>query len=165
MLPLTLSAVQKCSDLLTFSSALALEIENVGASNGVRLPTIDAGQIVLSSASNDIGDADTRLGFPRVCLYSAGLRNSQSEKFCSISGAVNVTADIWTSGNFVTDTDRWIHYYVEAVTVLLRKSVGDWGDGFFFSGLYDVQFQPPKMGGVGFVQFARLKFDLMITQE
>jgi len=165
MLPLTLLAVQKLSDLLTSNSSLARELATLTSSTGTSIPTIDSAHVILSSATNDVGDTDTRLGYPRVCLYSSGYRNSQIEKFCSLSGLVGTTADIWTSANMVDDTDRLIHYYVEAVTRVLRNNSGDWGDGLFFPGIYDVQFQPPKAGGLGFVQVARLKFDLIVSQE
>jgi hypothetical protein len=165
MLPLTLLAVQKMSDLLTSNSALGQELTGLANSMGASMPTIDSAHVVLTSAASDVGDTDARLGYPRVCLYSSGFKNSQFEKFCSLSGVLSATADIWTSANLVDDTDRWIHYYVEAVTTLLRRSSGDWGDGVFFPGVYDVQFQPPKTGGMGFVQLARLRFDLIITQE
>jgi hypothetical protein len=165
MLPLTLLVPQKLSDLLTTNSALAQELTNLTGSIRMSIPTIDPAHVVLTSALNDVGDTDSRLGYPRVCLYSSGFKNSQLEKFCSLSGFVNATADIWTSANLVDDTDLWIHYYVGAVTTLLRRSVGDWGDGIFFPGAYDVQFQPPKAGGIGFVQLARLRFDLIVSQE
>ena len=165
MLPLTLLAIQKASDLLTSNSALAQELTVLANSVGTSVPTIDSAHVVLSSAAGDVGDTDARLGYPRVCLYSSGFRNSQLEKFCSLSGVVSGTADIWASANLVDDTDRWIHYYVAAVTTLLRRSAGDWGDGVFFPGVYDVQFQPPKTGGMGFVQLAKLRFDLIVAQE
>jgi hypothetical protein len=165
MLPLTLLAAQKVSDLLTTNSSLAQELAVLASSAGANVPIIDSAHVILSSATNDVGDTDTRLGYPRVCLYSSGYKNSQFEKFCSLSGLVSTTADIWTSANMVDDTDRLIHYYVDAVTRLLRNSSGDWGDGLFFAGTYDVQFQPPKAGGLGFVQLARLRFDLIVSQE
>jgi hypothetical protein len=165
MLPLTILAMQKLSDLLTTDSALAQELTRIAVSNRANIPTIDAEHVVLSSALNDVGDTDSRLGYPRVCLYSAGFKNSQAEKFCTVSGSVGGTADIWTSANLIDDTDRWIHYYVEAFSALLRRSAGDWGDGLFFSGVYDVQFQPPRTGGLGFVQLARVRFDLLVSQE
>jgi hypothetical protein len=164
MLPLTLLAMEKIADLLTAESALTHELTNLAVSNGTNIPPIDSEHVVLSSVSNDVGDTDSRLGYPRVCLYSSGYRNSQNEKFCSVSGIVNATADIWASANLVDDTDRWIHYYVQAVSLLLQRSAGDWGDGIFFSGVYDVQFQSPRAGGLGFTQLARLRFDLTVSQ-
>jgi len=76
-----------------------------------------------------------------------------------------VIAEVWASGNLVNDTDQWIHFYVEAVTDILRQNIGDWGDGIFFSGIYDVQFQPPKSGGVGFVQSAKVSCNLNVSRN
>lgn len=165
MLPLTILAMEKVSDLLTSNSALGREITRLTTASGTTIPTIDSAHIFLSSAPSDVGDTDSRLGYPRVCLYSSGFKNSQLEKFCSLSGVLSATADIWSSANLIDETDRWIHYYVEAVTAVLRRSSGDWGDGIFFPGVYDVQFHPPKSGGIGFVQLAKLRFELTATQE
>jgi hypothetical protein len=165
MLPLTLMAAQKVSDLLTANSSLSQELATLASSAGSSIPTIDSTHVVLSSVTSDVGDTDTRLGYPRVCLYSSGYKNSQFEKFCSLSGLVSTTADIWTSANMVDDTDRLIHYYVEAVTTLLRNSSGDWGDGLFFPGTYEVQFHAPKAGGLGFVQLARIRFELIVSRD
>jgi hypothetical protein len=165
MLPLTLLAIRKVSDLLTSNSALSQELASLTASNGTSMPMIDTAHVVLSSAANDVGDTESRLGYPRVCIYNSGFKNSQLEKFRSLSGVVSATADIWASANLVDDTDLWIHYYVEAVTSLLRKHSGDWGDGIWFPGVYDVQFQAPKAGGMGFVQVARLRFELIVSEE
>jgi hypothetical protein len=53
-------------------------------------------------------------------------------------------------------TETTLHYYTEALASILQANQGDWGDGFFFSGLYDVQLQQPKAGGFGFVNSAKV---------
>lgn len=164
MLPLTLLACQKVYDLLTGDSALAQKLASLSSSNGVSVPPIDSAHVYLSSATNDVGDSESRLGYPRVCVYSSGFKNSQFEKFRSLSGSVTTILDVWSSANLVEETDRCIHYYVEGLSALIRDSSGDWGDGLFFSGVYDVQFQSPKTGGFGFVQLARVRFDLLASQ-
>jgi hypothetical protein len=165
MLPLTLLASQKVHDLLTSNSALAEKLADLSRSNGASVPAIEPARVYLSSAANDVGDTESRLGYPRVCVYSSGFTNSQYEKFRSLSGSVSTTTDVWTSGNQVEDTDRWIHFYVESIAALLRENPGDWGDGVFFSGIYDVQFQAPRAGGLGFIQLARFRFELTVSQE
>ncbi|MFL6463805.1 MAG: hypothetical protein ACJ73N_05280 [Bryobacteraceae bacterium] len=112
-----------------------------------------------------MNDRDIQFTYPRVCLYTSGVKNTQMEKFRSLSGSLTAVADVWASGNLVGDTDQWIHFYVEAITNILRKSVGDWGDGIFFPGVYDVQFQPPKVGGLGFAQIARISFNLNVSRN
>ena len=165
MLPLTLLAAQKVAGILNSGNALQQQLAALANASGVSLPVITPDQIVLSSASPDMGDKDIQLTYPRVCLYSAGLKNTQSEKFRSLSGSLVVVAEVWASANMVNETDQWIHFYVEAVTDILRRNVGDWGDGVFFSGAYDVQFQAPKSGGIGYVQSAKVTSTFWVSQN
>ena len=165
MLPLTILAAQKLSNLLTGEDALQQQIAAIAASCNVNVPLIIPAQVVLSSASPAIGDMNVQLSYPRVCLYSGGVKNTQLEKFRSLSGTVSVVAEIWASANLVTDADKWIHFYVEAVTDILRKNIGDWGDGLFFSGIYEVQFQAPGAGGLGFAQSATVTCGLNVSRN
>ena len=165
MIPLTILAAQKFSNLLTKENVFEQEMSAIAASCNVTLPLIGPAQVLLSSASAEIGDNNVQLTYPRVCLYSGGVKNSQMERFRSLSGTIAVTAEIWASGNLATDTDHWIHFYVEAMTDILRQSIGDWGDGIFFSGMYDVQFQAPKAGGLGFVQSAKVTCNLNVSRN
>ena len=165
MLPLTILAAQKVSDLLTNGNALEQQIASIAASCNANVPVITPAQIVLSSASADIGDKNIQLTYPRVCLYIGAVKNTLAEKFRSLSGTVAVTAEVWASGNLVTDTDQWIHFYVEAVTQIFRQNIGDWNDGVFYSGIYEVQFQPPKAGGLGFMQSAKVTCNLNVSRN
>jgi hypothetical protein len=166
MLPITLLAAQKMQSFLTESNALSQAIAILASeAGGLQVPTISSKQIVLSSVSPDIGDKDVQLAYPRVCLYSNVLKNSQTEKFRTVSGSVSTIAEIWASGNMVTQTDQWIHFYVEGLTEVIRATAGDWGDGLFFSGVYDVQFQPPKVGGFGYVQSAKVSCTVNVSRN
>src|SRR5438270_4054154 len=118
MYPITILAAEKTRALLAGTGALAHELEQLMSNAKVLLPVITAEQVVLSSASPDVGDKDMQLTYPRVCLYSTGLKNTQAEKFRSVSGSLSVVADIWASANLATDSDLWIHYYVSAVTAV-----------------------------------------------
>ncbi len=156
MLPLTLIATQKVANLLVQGDALAQRIAAIAAAANLSIPAIDSTQVVISAVTPDVGDRDVQMSYPRVCLYSNLVKNAQSEKFRSFSGAVGVVAETWASANLVTQADQWIHYYVEAITGILRSSIGDWGDNMFFCGRNDVKFQPPKAGGLGFVESAAI---------
>lgn len=165
MLPMTLLASQTLASLLTADEALATEIANLASATGLNIPSITADQVVLSSASPDIGDKSIMLTYPRVCLYSSALKNTLAEKFKSLSGTLSVVTEIWASGNLVSDTDQWIHFYVEAVTEIYRGNTGDLGNGLYFAGAFDVQFQPPKAGGIGFSQSAKVTCVLNVSQD
>lgn len=163
MLPLTLLAARKLASLLTTNDLLMQTIVSLAQSVGLAIPLITSNQVVMSSAAREIGDREIEFDYPRVCVYSVQMKNAQQEKFRSFSGGIVVVADIWSSGNLLDDSDQWIHYYVEALTSILRANRGDWGDGFLFSGIYDVQLQPPKVGGFGYVQLARVTCGLNVS--
>ena len=163
MLPLTLLAAQKLSGLLTNASALQQAVDDLANACGVNVPTITSAQVVLSSASADIADLNLQLTYPRICVYSSALKNAQTEKFRSFSGSVTITTEVFASGNLVSDTDQWIHFYVEGITQILRQNFGDWGNGMFFSGVYDVQLQAPKVGGFGYVESAKVTCSINVS--
>ncbi|HEX4809180.1 MAG TPA: hypothetical protein VH325_09635 [Bryobacteraceae bacterium] len=163
MLPLSLLAAQKLANLLTNANLLTTQISQIAAETNVNIPTILPAQVVLSSATPDIADLRAQMSYPRVCIYSDTIKNTQVEKFRSLSGTIGVTAEVWASGTLVQQTDQWIHYYVEALTLALRQNIGDWQDGLFFSGIYTVQFQQPKAGGLGYVQSAKITCSLGVS--
>ncbi len=164
MLPLSLLAIQKVSSLFTAGNAYQQTLAGIAAAAGqTNIPPLSAGQIVASSAAPDVADKNIQLSYPRICLYTTAIQNKQTEKFASFSGTVAVIAEIWASANLLTQVDQWIHYYVESATELLRAHIGDWGDGFFFPGKYDVQFQPAKAGGFGFVESCKLTLTINVS--
>jgi hypothetical protein len=156
MLPLTLLAAQKLQNLLTTNDALTSAIGLLSSQANFVVPPLVSSQVVLNSASNEIADKEILRSYPRVCLYSSQIKNAQREKFRSFSGSIAVVAEVWASGNLIGDADQWIHFYVEGLTSILRANIGDWGDGFSFSGVYDVQLQSPKAGGLGYTELAKL---------
>ncbi len=165
MLPLTLAVAQKAAELFTAGNLLPQTITEMGTANGIPIPVILPTQVVVSSAPPQMGDMDLQLTYPRLCLYTASLKNSHTEKFRSLSGSMILVADIWTSANLLTQVDEWSHFYVEAVTDILRDNTGDWGNGVFFDGTYDLQFQLPGSGGLGFVQNAKVTCSLHVSRS
>ena len=163
MTPKSLLAAQKLSALLTVSNALEQQITAVATASSSTVPMITAAQVVLSSASSELADMNIQLTYPRVCIYTTGMKNTQVEKFRSFSGQVSLIAEIWASGKLATEADEWIHFYVESVAEILQSNIGDWGDGMFYGGTFDVLFQPPKAGGLGFVESAKLMLSLNVS--
>jgi hypothetical protein len=165
MYPITISSAQYLVDLLTAGAAIEAGVNSLAAENGIAVPVIPASQVYVSSAPAGLADLQQELGYPRVSVYSSRLKNSQIEKFRSISGSVTVTAEIAATGDLLTDVDLWIHFYVEVITTILQQNRGDWGDGLFYSGVYDVELQAPKPGGSGFLQLAHVNFEVGVSRN
>lgn len=165
MQPLSLFAAQKLFMKLTVEDALSQRISDVSATLDNYLPIISSDQVVLSSAPADMADRNLQSTYPRVCIYSNGLKNNQLEKFRAFSGEIGLVVEIWTSSDLADQVDQWIHFYVEAVAEILQSNIGDWGDGMFYPGSYDVQFYAPKSGGLGFVEAAKLTLNVHASLE
>lgn len=165
MLPIGILAPTKVSELLLAGNALAAQIQALNAENSIAVPVIGPTQICLSSAGPELSDRNEGLLYPRICIYCSAVRNTQLEKFCSFSGIVSVVIDIWASADLVQQADIWVQYYVEGVTSILKDTVGDMGDGIFFSGAYDILLEQPKTGGLGFVTNAKIACTLNVTQH
>lgn len=165
MIPLTLLVPQTAAGFLTSGNSLAQNITQLAAANGVTVPVILPSQVVVSAAAPQIGDMDMQLTYPRVSLYTTFLKNTHIEKFRTLSGSMILVADIWASGDLMIQVDQWIHYYVESFTEIFRRNTGDWGNGIFFDGSFDVQFHLPAMGGLGFVRNAKITLTLHVSRN
>ena len=53
---------------------------------------------------------------------------------------------------------------MDAVCALLDDSRGDWGNGAFYSGGYDVSYEPVGRGGKNFLQRATVGFDIEVSK-
>ncbi len=160
MLPLTMLAASKMAGFLTANDALSQAIGLFAGQAGLNVAPLPASQVFLSSAGPNIDDMDLSLSYPRVAIYATQVKNAQREKFRSFSGNVVVSADVWSSGNLIAEAYHGLHIYVESVCSILRSNMGDWGDGFRFSGIYEAQMQAPTPGGLGFVDSARINCSL-----
>ena len=165
MLPITLLAPQKLADLLTLNAAIESEVNSLAVDSGITLPLLLASQVYVSSSPIGMAELLEELAFPRISVFSGKLINSQIEKFRSLSGSIEITAEIVATADFLADADRWIHYYAEAVANILRHSRGDWGDGLFFSGAYDIDVQPPRAGSAGYIQLAHVSCSVGVSRN
>ena len=163
MLPLTLLGPQKIVNLLTTNSALQSAVTSIAAQAGQTVPPIASNQILVSAISPDLADKNAQLTYPRVCVYTVQVSNTHLEKFRSFSGTLAVAVDVWFSSSLLGPTGTGIHYYLDAVISILQANQGDWGDGFYFSGYYNLHLQMPKTGGFGFVESAQISFVLDVN--
>jgi hypothetical protein len=163
MPPLTILTAQTLVNLLTANAAIETEVSSIAQQAGAVVPVIPSSQVYLSSAPAAMADLQQELGYPRITVYSSKLSNNQVEKFRTLSGVVTVTADINATADLVTNVDSYIHFYIEAVSNILRANRGDWGNGIFYSGAYEIAIQPPVTGGSGFLQLARISLEVGVS--
>ena len=57
-----------------------------------------------------------------------------------------------------------VRLYVDAVTQVLDANRGSWGQGAFYTGGYEVTFDPVQHGGQNFLQIAKVSFEVDVSE-
>ena len=57
-----------------------------------------------------------------------------------------------------------LQLYVDAVTQVLDSNRGSWGEGAFFTGGYEVTFEPVQHGGKNFLQVAKVMVEVDLSK-
>lgn len=98
--------------------------------------------------------------YPQVVVYCVRIENSLRQKFQQFSGRVDMIVEVRHSADRLDRLDAETREYVEAVLRVLEKSRGELSEGLYYSGRYDVRFEPVGKGGKNFAQVAKVGLTL-----
>lgn len=127
---------------------------------GITLAPLPASQIVDQNVPAAIAERALAVTYPAVYVYSDRVRNLLTEKFRTFSGKVRTVAEIRVSQDRIQGIEDQTRLYVDAVTQVLDGNRGSWGQGAFFTGGYEVNFEPVSQGGKNFLQVATVSFEV-----
>jgi len=119
--------------------------------------------VLTQNVSPEISDRALGLSYPAVYVYCGKLANSLKEKFRTFSGQAEMLAEVRVTQDRLDGLDDMSQLMADAVIQVLDGSRGDWGDGYYYAGGYEVQYGPAKAGGRNFLQTAKIMFDLEIS--
>ena len=88
----------------------------------------------------------------RSLLYVDRVENLLTEKFRRFSGRVDLAIEIRVSHDRIGDVEQQTQAYVDSVTAVLEECRGEWADGVYFGGKYEIKFGAVKRGGRNFLQ-------------
>jgi hypothetical protein len=158
------NALRLLSNQMQSDTGLPFTVSAVASRENVALPPIAALQIVSLHVAADLLEKSAGAQYPRVHLYCEKITNHLKEKFRNFSGTIRLVAEVRVSQDRAENVESSLMLYVDAVTDVLDSHRGDWGDGYFFTGGYEVTFSPMKHGGKNFLQTAKISFDLHASQ-
>jgi hypothetical protein len=141
------------------SSAVAI----LAADSGVALTPLPPEHIVAQNVSATISERSVAVKYPVLHVYSDRVRNLLTEKFRTFSGKVRTVAEVRVSQDRIEGIEGQLRLYVDAVTQVLDSNRGNWGQGAFFTGGYEVNFDPVQHGGQNFLQIARVSFEVDLS--
>ena len=131
---------------------------------GVALAPIPAAHIVNQNVSFDLAEKAQAVKYPVMHVYTDRVRNTLAEKFRSFSGTVRTVAEVRVSQDRIEGIEEQLRRYVDAVTQVLDANRGSWGEGAFYTGGYEVSFDPIRHGGKNFIQTAKVSFEVDLSQ-
>lgn len=135
-------------------------VATAAADSGIPLAPIAPAYIVSQNMSTEIYERSNVVKYPLVQIYSDRVRNLLTEKFRTFSGKVRTVAEVRVSQDRIEGLEDQLRLYVDAVTQILDSNRGGWGQGVFYTGGYELAFDPVKQGGKNFLQMAKVTFEV-----
>ena len=154
------AATSRILKLLTSSSGINGKLDRLAQLERVPLAPLSERQIVTQNISFELWDRSTEIKYPAVYIYCDKIANLLTEKFRSFSGMAHMVMEVRVSQDRMEGLEKSLELHVDAITEVLEQNLGDWGQGMFYTGGYEVAFGPVKHGGRNFIQIAKITFEV-----
>ncbi len=156
------AATNKVVTRFSATSGLGAELGalTAGSSGGMTLPLIKTQNIAA-----DLAERTTGATYPAMQVYCEKITNDLTEKFRSFSGRVQMAIELRHSQDRIDGLQDTLELYADGATQVLTANRGDWGDGMYYTGGYQVTFGPVKQGGRNFIQVAKVTFEIGVSRN
>ena len=158
MTSIAASATLKIVQLLTSPGGLNATISAMAQETTVSLQPVPTKQFFTNNVASDIAEKSEEVKYTAVYVYCDKIANTLTEKFRSFSGHLQMAIEIRVSQDRLDGVEQSAQLYAESVTQTLNQIRGDWGQGLFYAGQYDVSFGPVKHGGRNFIKAIKITF-------
>lgn len=118
---------------------------------------VAAGHYALNAADRAIGAK-----YPLIYIYCERIANTLTQKFQRFSGTIDLIIELRHSNDRLENVQAESQYYLDAILAVLNNSRGEWAEGYYFGGAYEVRFEPAKPGGLHFVQASKVKVSVAV---
>jgi hypothetical protein len=126
---------------------------------------IESSQVRVQNVAAEMAERALGVKYPAVNVYCEKIVNELREKFRAFSGRVQMAIELRQSQDRLEGIQDRLELYVDATMQMLNGSRGDWGDGMFFGGGYEVAYGPVKQGGKNFMQMAKVTFEIGVNRN
>ena len=144
-------------------SAINSAVATAALDSGITLAPIPRHYIVAQNMSIEIWERASVVKYPLIQVYADRVRNQLTEKFRIFSGKIRAIAEIRVSQDRIEGLEDQLRLYADAVTQVLDSNRGSWGQGAFYTGGYEITFDPVKQGGKNFLQVAKVTFEVDLS--
>ncbi|MEO7142216.1 MAG: hypothetical protein ABI165_01795 [Bryobacteraceae bacterium] len=145
------------------ASGLNLYVGEISVNAGVNLAMVGAGQISAENVAPEIVEKTAGAVYPALQVYCDKVNNTLKEKFRTFSGKARLVIEARVSQDRLHGIEQQMQLYIDAVTGVLDGNRGDWGQGMFYTGGYEVLYGPVKHGGKNFLQVGKVTLEVDIS--
>jgi hypothetical protein len=149
--------------MMTAPTGLPYTVAAIGEREGQPLVAVETSHVTGQNIAFELAEKSAGVKYPAFYVYCEKVTNTLREKFRTFSGKARMAVEVRVSQDRLEDIQRRLELYVESVTEVLDAHRGDWGQGMFYAGGYEVSFGPTKHGGKNFVQAATISFDVDVS--
>lgn len=159
------SVTNRVLELLSAEQGVAPALAEMSLDAGIVEGPITALHLVPRNVSSEIAEKSTGVVYPAFYLYCERFTNTLREKFRTFSGTARMMIEIRASQDRLDQIEQRLQVYVDSVTAVLDANRGDWGQGIFYTGGYDITFSPVRHGGRNFLQIAKVSFEVQVSRD
>lgn len=147
---------------------MANKLGSLAAGKVIQLLTAQAqafnpAQIRSQNVGADLAGRGDPVVYPAVNVYCEKIVNSLVEKFRSFSGTLEMAVEVRHSQDRLAGLQDALDLYADAAMQVLDANRGDWGDGMYYCGGYQVGFSAVKQGGKNYLQTAKVTFEIGVS--
>jgi hypothetical protein len=154
------AAANRILKLFTSAGGVNDNLDTLGQLENMRLAPLSEKQISTQNVSVELADRSAEVKYPAVYIYCDKIANLLTEKFRTFSGKAHMVAEVRLSQDRLEGLEKGLQLYVDAITQILEQNRGDWGQGMYYTGGYEVTFGPVKHGGRNYIQIAKITFEV-----
>ena len=151
--------------LITGSSGVNSGLAALVAPGAAQPGQLNAAQVRSQNVAADVAERANIVQYPLINVYCEKVSNTLIEKFRTFSGTVQMAIELRHSQDQLDGLQSAVELYADAVMQSLNSGRGDWGDGMFYAGAYDVSYGPIKKGGKNFIQVAKVTFEIGVSRS
>ena len=162
MLTVATAGVGALKGLLTNKSGVHAQLQARLAAENRTIIDVPEAKVAVGHYTLDAADRAIGGKYPQMYVYCERMENSLVQKFQRFSGTLDLIIELRHSSDRLETLEEESQYYLEALLSVLENSRGEWGDGYYFGGKYEVRFEPAKPGGRHFVQTLKVKVSVQV---
>ena len=150
--------------LTTPATGIGAAVAQIASETGVALAPIPPEHIVDQNIPFALAEKGSAVHYPVLHVYTDRVRNLLTEKFRTFSGKVRTVTEVRVSQDRIEGIEEQLRLYVDGVTRVLDANRGSWGEGGFYTGGYEVTFDPVQHGGRNYLQIAKVSFEVDFSE-